>query len=109
MPDKPRRKISRAFQFLPFNGLRGYDSLLAEAEREKTPRRERSEERLAHLNEMTFLLSKGDMAEVTWYDRDTYRTITGRVIAIDEVRRRLSLDNKSIPFQDIWDIRRLDQ
>lgn len=85
MPDKQRRKINRAFQFLPFNGLRGYDSLLAEAEREKTYRKDRSEERLAHLDKMIFLLEKGDAAEITWYDRDTYRTMAGAISSIDEI------------------------
>lgn len=50
--------IKRACQFLPFDGLSGYGTLLAERGREREEKRQVSEDRAAVLDQMTGLLKK---------------------------------------------------
>lgn len=98
--------IKRACQFLPFDGLSGYGTLLAERGREKEERRQISEDRAAVLDQMTGLLKKKDRVEVVFYDRDCYRRIEGTVETVDRIGRKLCLEGRKIPFEDVWEIHR---
>lgn len=98
--------IKRACQFLPFDGLSGYGTLLAERGREKEEKRLVSEDRAAVLDQMTGLLKKKDRLEVVFYDRDCYRRIEGTVEMVDRIGRKLCLEGRKIPFEDIWEIHR---
>lgn len=94
----------RARQFLPFDGLAGYGSLIREAGREKEKKRPLSEDRAAMLDSIVGRLKKKDRVEVIFYDRDCYRTIRGTLEMVDSIGRRLCLEGKKIDFEDIWEI-----
>lgn len=98
--------IKRACQFLPFDGLSGYGTLLAETGREREEKRQVSEDRAAVLDQMTGLLKKKDRVEVVFYDRDCYRSIEGTVEMVDRIGRKLRLEGRKIPFEDVWEIHR---
>ena len=95
----------RAMQFMPFNGLRGYESLLYAAEHPKEKRREISEARAARLDEIMSRLSKGDLVRVTFYTGSGYEELTCRVKEIDTAFRRLRTDQGEVAFQDLWEIK----
>lgn len=101
--------IKRACQFLPFDGLSGYGTLLAETGREKEEKRLVSEDRAAVLDQMTGLLKKKDRVEVVFYDRDCYRRIEGTVEMVDRIGRKLRLEGRKIPFEDVWEIHRKER
>ena len=95
----------RAMQFMPFNGLRGYESLLYAAEHPKEKRREISEARAARLDEIMSHLRKGDLVRVTFYTGSGYEELTCRVKEIDTAFRRLRTDQGEVAFQDLWEIK----
>lgn len=95
----------RAMQFMPFNGLRGYESLLYAAEHPKEKRREISEARAARLDEIMSHLRKGDLVRVTFYTGSGYEELTCRVKEIDAAFRRLRTDQGEVAFQDLWEIK----
>lgn len=95
----------RAMQFMPFNGLRGYESLLYAAEHPKEKRREISEARAARLDEIMSRLSKGDLVRVTFYTGSGYEELTCQVKEIDTAFRRLRTDQGEVAFQDLWEIK----
>lgn len=99
MSDKKRVR-----QFLPFDGLAGYGSLIREAGREKEKKRPLSEDRAAMLDSMAGNLRKGELLQITFYDRDCYRTILGTLEMVDSIGRCLCLEGKKIDFEDIWEI-----
>ena len=100
------RDIKRACQFLPFDGLSGYGTLLAETGWEKEEKRQISEDRAAVLDQMTGLLNKKDRGAVVFYDRDCYRRIEGTVEMVDRIGRKLCLEGRKIAFEDVWEIHR---
>ena len=95
----------RAMQFMPFNGLRGYESLLYAAEHPKEKRREISEARAARLDEIMSHLRKGDLVRVTFYTGSGYEELTCQVKEIDTAFRRLRTDQGEVAFQDLWEIK----
>lgn len=50
-------------------------------------------------------LRKGELLQITFYDRDCYRTILGTLEMVDSIGRRLCLEGKKIDFEDIWEIK----
>lgn len=42
---------------------------------------------------------------ITYYDVDTYRTITGKVEQIDKIFRVLQVAGKRIYFEDVWEVK----
>lgn len=41
-----------------------------------------------------------------FYDRDCYRRIEGTVEMVDRIGRKLCLEGRKIPFEDVWEIHR---
>lgn len=95
----------RARQFLPFASLRGFDEYLAEMTREKEEKREITEDRGNLLSKKIKEIHKGDLAEVVFYENDHYETWKGTVQEVDLIHRKLKVEEKTIPFDDIWDIK----
>lgn len=96
-----------ARQFLPFDGLRGYGDLLQEAEREREEKRTLSEDRAKVLNAIMSRVRRKDRLQVVFYDEDSYCTLEGTVETVDIPGRRLCLQGREIPFEDLWEIREL--
>lgn len=99
----------RAVQFMPFNGLRGFEELLWERAQEKEERREPSEARLAKLNEIMSQLSNGMEAEITYFAAGRYEKKQGIVTARDVPFRKIRVDGDWISFDDIWEIQLLEE
>lgn len=95
----------RAMQFMPFNGLKGYDTLLYEAEHPKEVKREITEDHAARLNELIQSLRKGNIVALSFYTSAGYRQITCRLREVDTTFRILRTDKGNISFQDLWKIR----
>lgn len=95
----------RAIQFMPFNGLRGYDALVYEAEHPKEMRREITEDRATRLNEIIQSLRKGNRVTLSFYTGAGYQKIACRIQEVDSVFRRLRTDKGTISFQDLWEVR----
>ncbi len=99
----------RAIQFMPFNGLRGYDALVYAAEHPKEMRREITEARAARLDEIMSRLRKGDLVRVTFYTGSGYEELACRVKEIDTAFRVLRTDKGAIAFCDLWEVIRGDK
>lgn len=103
----------RAAQFAPFAALTGHNDAIKETARLTKRRIELSEEEKEQLDmKLSQLLrdsQKRKPISVTYFEEDlhkeggTYITVTGTVKKIDEVGRRLVMeDNRKIIFQDIY-------
>ena len=97
-------KTDRAKQFLPFNSLRGYYDLIREKEKEITPKRELSDSDIEQLNNKIMSLEKNMIIRVTYYDVDSYRTISGMISKIDLEQKYLIVVKEKISFSDITNI-----
>ena len=95
---------TRAIQFKPFNGLRGYDRMITSAETPTPKRREMTEDRCAMLNEKLCHLHKNDTVVITYFTGKGYVASLCCIKEIDAIYRIIRTDQKSIPFQDLWDI-----
>lgn len=101
-----RPRASRAAQFMPFAALTGYYDLVREQERIVEPRHELTEEEAEALSRTIVQVRRGDLVRITYYDRGDYITRAGVVEGVDPVRRSLRLGQRTVPFDDIWTIRR---
>lgn len=101
-----RPRASRAAQFMPFAALTGYYDLVREQERIVEPRHELTEEEAEALSRTIVQVRRGDLVRITYYDRGGYITRAGVVEGVDPVRRSLRLGQRTVPFDDIWTIRR---
>lgn len=91
----------RARQFMPFAALKGYYELVREQERVAQPQHQLTEEEARELSERLSALRKGELAQVTYYDTDSYVTTQGVVTRIDTVFRILRVVKTDIPFDSI--------
>lgn len=101
---KPR--ASRAAQFMPFAALTGYYELVRQQERITEPRHELTEEEALALSRTVMQVKKGDLVRVTYYDWDSYRTVSGVVARVDFAFRRIQVVKTVIGFDDILTIKR---
>lgn len=90
----------RAKQFMPFNSLTGYFDLILESEKIKEIKRDLTEDELEILNKRIYMLNKGNMIKVKYYDKDSYVIKEGIVTAINleyryiiVVKEKIFLDN----------------
>ena len=97
-------KADRAKQFLPFNSLRGYYDLIREKVKIKVERRILSDDDLEQISNKLIELKKNMMIKVTYYDSDSYRTISGLVSKIDLNLKYLVIVKTRISFNDITEI-----
>lgn len=111
-----------AAQFMPFAALTGFAAEVRKQEKQREPRRMVGEERAGHIMRMFCRLNKGDVVQITYYNRDTYRTVVASIRQIDATFHVLELtecqsitsaehagyvykpSSLKIPFEDIWDI-----
>lgn len=96
----------RARQFLPFNGLKGYDELLVKARKKEEEEQPLSEDRAKKLNDILNHIQKGDLLRITFYEAGCCRTLEGTLESIDRPWHFLRLGGKNIPFRHIWEIRK---
>jgi len=97
-------KDFRAKQFLPFNALKGYGSLIKEVEIIKQDKKKLSEDELELLQEKFVNVQKGKMARIRYYKEMGYVDLEGMVANIDCIYRTITIVKTKIPFDDIIDI-----
>ena len=94
----------RAKQFMPFSPLKGYDELLLERTLVKSDKIEISEEKINEISEVLSVVKKKDIVSVVYYDKNSYRELTGLVSKIDEVDKIIRIIKTQINFDDIYSI-----
>ncbi|MBR6958359.1 MAG: hypothetical protein IKH73_07940 [Erysipelotrichaceae bacterium] len=112
MGKRPPEKMplsQRAKQFAPFDALRGFREAISSVNDENS-----SEERLIlsssqleELNGVLLSLEKGSHITLKWYHGNRYITISGVFGGFDENLRRISLSGKSLPLDEIDEIRKI--
>ncbi len=108
-PRKPRVPMpasQRAKQFAPFDALKGLKEAIAAKERQPTPRKELTEERILQINDILSKLQRGQQVTVIYYDsvEQEYLQITGSVQKVDGYWKSLQIDRTVIAFRDIYNI-----
>ena len=90
----------RAAQFAPFAALTGYEEVIDEAGRLTRQRFHADEDRLAELDDaLRAVLAQGGAVKLVYFAEDdrkeggSYRTIVGRIRKVDEVGRRLIMED----------------
>lgn len=90
----------RAAQFAPFAALTGYEEVIDEAGRLTQQRIQADEGRLAELDDaLRAVLARGGAVKLVYFAEDdrkeggSYRTIVGRIRKVDEVGRRLIMED----------------
>ncbi len=90
----------RAAQFAPFAALTGYEEVIDEAGRLTQQRIQADEDRLAELDDaLRAVLAQGGAVKLVYFSEDdrkeggSYRTIVGRIRKVDEVGRRLIMED----------------
>lgn len=90
----------RAAQFAPFAALTGYEEVIDEAGRLTQQRIQADEDRLAELDDaLRAVLAQGGAVKLVYFAEDdrkeggSYRTIVGRIRKVDEVGRRLIMED----------------
>lgn len=99
----------RAKQFAPFDALTGLREALKrkEAEHERLPKKELTEENELLINNVMTSLERGDSVRVTRWHEGRYIVIEDALCRIDTVSLRLVTKNFSIPFSDIVALEKL--
>lgn len=95
----------RAKQFLPFNALRGFYSMVRDSEKIITDRKELLEDELVRLDFIYQQLKEGMMCKIVFYEIDGYITKEGMISNIDNVFRTITIVNKLIHIDDIIEIK----
>lgn len=97
-------RIERAKQFLPFNALRGYYTLIKEKEKTIQDKKTLSEDELERLQREYEKLSKGSIVKLKYYNIDHYEVLEGMISKIDLIERKICVVKKEIFFDDIIDL-----
>ena len=88
--------------FLPYAALVGFEELVAKQTQVTERRRERSDEENELLSRQILSLRRGMQIRVTWYEDGFYHTCTGTVQRVEPVERTLTLDKKTLSFDDLY-------
>ena len=94
----------RAVQFMPFNGLRGYDHMISSSERSKPIRREITEDHAQKLNQQISRLHKDETVVITYFTEEGYISKICCIKEVDCISRCIRTSKGHIPFCDLWDI-----
>ena len=97
-------KDFRAKQFLPFNSLRGYYTLLKEKDIVRVDKKKLSEDELELLQEKYSNVKKGKMVRIRYYKDYGYVDLNGMVANIDEIYRTITIVKTKINLDDVIDI-----
>lgn len=94
-------KLDRARQFLPFDALKGFKEMLLEKEREIEERRELSLDNIDAIDIIFKDINIGTKIKIVYYDEYKYIETIDIIKRIDNVYKRIYLNNKIIDFKDI--------
>ena len=96
----------RAKQFMMFDAMKGLTEAIAEKERQFTPKKELTDDRIAELNECLMALKPGDEVSVDYYCQyeSRYKQIKGQIKKIDLYWEAIQICESSIAFSEISNI-----
>lgn len=94
----------RAKQFMPFSALKGYSEALRKKEKIVVSKMELSEGHQEELDWKLREISENDMVTVIYFSKHEYLRLTGMVSRIDKNTRILTIVNRKILFEDLYDI-----
>ena len=90
-----------ADQFSAFAARTGFDEVIREHEKITEMRREMAEDAAIELSEKMSRVRKGSRIKIVFYDKDSYKTISGTVENIDFIYRTLKVAGRRIFFDDV--------
>lgn len=99
-----RPKASRASQFAPFDALKGFREALLEKERIIVDKIDLSEEQKEILDYRLHRIQPGMIITVTFFCNGSHEKVTGMVSDLSPSSRTLSIVQRKISFDDIYDI-----
>ncbi len=97
----------RAKQFAPFAALKGHEMELAKKREVFEERIELAEDEIFYINEVLSAIEKGQVVNVTYYDRNAYVTTCGTIEKIYNYELALQIKGKRIEFKDIYRIEKM--
>lgn len=97
---------NRAKQFAPFDAVVGLRAALKEKECLKVPKKILSDDLAEEINRALKNLKTEEIITLIYYDEliENYLQLTGSVTKIDVKRRKLIIGEKSVDFEDIFEI-----
>ena len=98
--------LERAKQFLPFNALKGYYTLLEEKKKIKEERKILSADEYERLEREFVKIKIGSIIKVKYYLNDRYENIEGMVSKIDLVFKKIQIVKTEILIKDIVDLKK---
>ncbi len=97
--------VERAKQFLPFNALRGYYTLIKEKENIKENKKILSTDEYERLEREFCKVEIGSIVWIKYYLDDHYEEIEGMVSKIDLVFKTIQIVKTEILIKDIVDLK----
>lgn len=97
-------RADRAKQFIPFDALKGFREAILEKEKNIIPKKILSEDIQEEINLTLTQITIGCNIAITYYDGESYTTITDQVKKISVPYHTIELTDISIAFNDILDI-----
>ena len=103
MDEKDRGRL-----FLPYAALVGFEELVKKQTQAYDRRRARSDEENELLSRQVNALRRGMRIHVTFYEDGFYRTCSGTVRRVEPVARTLTLDKRTLSFDDLYAVQPVD-
>ena len=94
----------RAKQFMPFAAVKGLQEALQAKERPYTQQKEIAEDAADTLNAILAGLMPGMQADITYYSGGESHTVSGEILSVDGVKKRIRLEESEICFNDLISI-----
>ncbi|MBR1867200.1 MAG: YolD-like family protein [Clostridia bacterium] len=104
MKNNRMSREERARQFMPFDALDGFRSMISEQQKTIEPKKELSEEQMEILNDKVRRIKKGMRVEVTYYDKDGYAKKDGIISELDFTMKYIRVVDKKIFFEDVYEV-----
>ncbi len=97
-----------AEQFSAFAALTGFDDIIREHEFISEQQKELSEDEKEIISEKLSKVKKGMKLQITFYDNNCYRTITGVVRELNCIYQFIKIDNINVIFDDLINVEIID-
>ena len=97
-------ELDRAKQFLPFDALKGFREAIRTMEEIHESKKDLSIDELNDLDNKIKSIKKNDLIKVKYYYQDEYIETIDTLKKVDNIFKRLILNNNKISFDDIMDI-----
>jgi len=101
---------NRAKQFAPFNALKGFQEALRmkEYEHDRTLKNDLDEEKILSISKIILNYKKNSLLQIKFFHDGYYKTIQGKAKIFISLRY-LEIENIKINFDDIFDLKIIDE